>query len=132
MSISRYALVETAKLWDQADKIVRKNSTIESCTAIFRRTNGRPSLLDLIELVKSELQQKLKVQDFHSHWWTRRGLTEDCSVIILEPTPIRQSKGSKRHKSSKQKKNHSISRTARDATFAERADMSHPASQPTR
>ncbi|KUF79174.1 hypothetical protein AM588_10000109 [Phytophthora nicotianae] len=55
--ISRYALQETSELWKIAHRIVRKQEPIEACTGGFRRSNGRPCVHDLIEIVKSERQQ---------------------------------------------------------------------------
>lgn len=128
MYISRFALDQTAALWKSALQSVRKQNPVECCTGVFRRSNGRPCVHDLIEIIKSERQLKLKVQQFHKHWLTRRGHLERPESRILEPAPFRQNKSSKRRKT--RKKNQGATGTAREPTYSERVDLNHPAPYP--
>ncbi|KAJ8535283.1 hypothetical protein ON010_g13455 [Phytophthora cinnamomi] len=66
MFVGRYALLETVDLWKKAHKLVSKQEVVEPCTGVFRRTNGRPCVHELVEIVKSERQMKLLLEHFTS------------------------------------------------------------------
>lgn len=103
MFIGRTALDSTAEFWKQGEKIVKNKEVVKPCTGVFRRTNGSPCLHDIIELINSDFQKKLRVDHFHRFWLTRRGHTEECGARPLEPAPLKPTKTAKRRKKHTQK-----------------------------
>ncbi|EEY60020.1 uncharacterized protein PITG_13189 [Phytophthora infestans T30-4] len=51
-----------------------------------------------------------------------------CAIILIDPAPLKPNKSTKRRKT--HKKNHGVSGTARDPTYADKVDMSYPALRP--
>lgn len=85
------ALNATDKLWKEALAIIHKRHARTVCSGLFRRCHGRPCLHELITIIESNGQLKLKPTDFDKHWWVRRDDPVILTQRLEEPAVIPRS-----------------------------------------
>ncbi|OWY95338.1 hypothetical protein PHMEG_00034684 [Phytophthora megakarya] len=128
--ITIWALNATDKLWKNAETVIYQRQTRTNCSGTYRRMHGLPCIHELMRIIESNGDIKLKPSDFDAHWWVRRDFHYDPSARVEEPAIIRSSRKKKTPKN--HRANQGASSTSRDPMLFERTDQNHPSTPPRR